>query len=209
MLKIHKGGVLKKDRKKIPKEHELAFLMESCRIANGVTLRDVFELINHHMPILKVIIGNWCDEIVAEGLKGSESESDMEYLELYWTQTISVENKKSDMSGTMFPSFHGIKKKEPWSVSLTPVGTIINKPLILRKKAKIAEDNYDKPWDGETLVYEIDSYDTTLLQIYYGIIWELSYHGSPESRDIFRESLLESAEKVNKFIEERKKSQQT
>ena len=201
MLKIHKGGILKKDGKKVKGSH-LPYLMEPCEIAKSVTLRDIFYLIQDNHVFLPAIIGNWCNELVREGLTEHRDPADIDYLELYWRPEIAIEDKKSAIYGTIFPAFHGRKGKEARGISLTSPAEIIDKPVRIKNKGFIYENDYDgPPYKPYKSLVKVDKWETTLLQIYYGIIWELSFHGSPESRDKFKKGLEVATEKALKLLE--------
>lgn len=49
----------------------LKYIWDNCELEEGVTLRNIFELINTEIDIFDAIIGNWCKEIVTEGLTGT------------------------------------------------------------------------------------------------------------------------------------------
>lgn len=63
---------------------------EICEIEEGVTLGDIFRLINTELDLFDSVIGNWCKEIVTEGLTKPAKPYDLtddeaiEFLELYW-----------------------------------------------------------------------------------------------------------------------------
>lgn len=66
-------------------------LWDHCELEDGVTLKSIFTLLNTELAIFDTIIGNWCKEIVTEGLSEPEGEytgqydpEGMEYLELYF-----------------------------------------------------------------------------------------------------------------------------
>ena len=199
MLKIYKGGILRKDGKKIKGSH-LPYLMEPCKISSGVTLRDIFTLIKTNHIFIPAIVGNWCMELVNEGLTESREPADIDYLELYWRPVIEKLHKKAEIYGTIFPSFRGRKGKEARGISLTSPAEIIDKPVKIKKNGFLYEDDPDRPLYKP--LAKVDKWETTLLQIYYAIIWELSFHGSPESRDNFKKKMGAAAERALKLLEE-------
>ena len=229
------------------------YLFDHCVLEAGVTLRDIFLLIKANMDVLKVILGNWVDEIVDEGLNGIPKEEDpndkyfTDYLELYWVLTrvrkweaykdgpklqpkgsiyAQIGNGYKDgeftgpitLSGYLRPDFHAMsrvqtedgdpmtdawKKGEriPLSLSFTPSCDIIDKPVILNQDICICDDVVNHDWSKDnTIVYDACEY--SLGHILNGIIWELSFHGSPKKRTDQKEELNE----ILKEFEESKKN---
>jgi hypothetical protein len=91
-------------------ERAVTLLFERCDVEDGVTVRDVFLLLNTELEIFDTIIGNWCKDIVTEGLKpkGNNDFTDgIEFLELYWHiyKDSDYDTKKSFFGGYLFPQF--------------------------------------------------------------------------------------------------------
>lgn len=200
-LLIKKGGVIERKSHGRGTEdvtYTSAFhLMEPCTIEDGVTLGDIFLILRRGMNIYKTVINNWVEEIVEEGLSGKtedtvENDSKIEFLELYWDFTSEI-GEEPGFSGFLFPSFHGWGE---WSkcefghypdghkggigISLSPAYTLIDIPVKLRDSVSLStQKNYRQ--SGEVQEFKNPSY--SLLHILYGIIWELSFMGSPDNRD--------------------------
>jgi hypothetical protein len=95
-------------------ENIIPYLFDNCELADDNILRDIFTLMYRHINFLDVLLGNWCFEIVDEGLtqpakpyiKGDE---EIEYLELYY-QCIYAKDREfgNDLCGMKRPEFHGI-----------------------------------------------------------------------------------------------------
>lgn len=202
---------------------EVAFrhLYTPCVLADGVTLRDVFLLLNANLELFDRIIGNWCKEIVTEGLSplGERKPSDLHYLELYWHLTVDrewdhnkvAETGRMQISGYGFPSFHGIG--DPWSdsdgtepmpygIDFCPANTIAHLPLRLRDEFIVVDEveQHQQIMSGEkdfskcTTKYESSVY--TLGHILQGIIWEMSFYGGPSERNEFNEELSRRVEAI-------------
>jgi hypothetical protein len=168
-----------------------------CELNDDVTLRDIFLLLKQDLPLYTVVIGNWVEEFVEEAfrpLPDDFEETEVEYLEVYWW----LEYDKEYFSGLDFPSFHGIGGSEVWgddinySMSWTPVNEMLDLPLRQRTHLSLCDKTESFP--GE--VKEILGPSYTLGQIMYGIIWDISFYGGPESRDKTRCGVMEDVEDI-------------
>lgn len=192
------------------------FLWESCRLAEGVTLRDLFTILRRDIDLYEVIFGNWVKEIVSEGLDNEAEESDLSHLCLSWVVTVNdhwdevaQENTEGKaVSGYTFPDFHGIGPGEegtlPYSVSFTPLYKMMDLEVKLDRNFLISDEaefyrtrrrTGEYPQRGE---FDTTYQDSTfnLMQILYGIIWELSFFGGPTERDETAEDLKRRVEEV-------------
>jgi hypothetical protein len=191
------------------------YLMEKCQLDDDITLKEVFLLIEKDIDIFKVIIGNWCKEIITEGLYNNSKpysneydKDEIEYLELYRYYNID----EPESFGCIH--FHGMGyelqeehdhflkgERIPWSLSMTKSNDIINIPLRLNNNIKIYDDDYKVIRENcdETSLYG-------LIDILYCVIWELSFHGAPKDRDDVKEELDRRVKKyfdaVGNIIEE-------
>lgn len=118
--KKERGKYLEKD----VTDSAIRRLWDDCTLENGVTLKSIFTLLNSEIDLFDLVIGNWCKEIVTEGLTQPPAEysgiydpDGIEYLELYWSLARSAlwnENKKAfdsditELQGTKRANFHGI-----------------------------------------------------------------------------------------------------
>ena|SRR5579862_3738450 len=182
-------------------------LYDECTLENGVTLRDVFLLLQKNIEVYHAILGNWCDEIVNEGLSGGHDDlsdkANLDYLELCWNLTEDTDT--NNIMGYHFPEFHGIGKDNdgegdhqiPYAVDFTPTYKLIDLGLILNTRITIRPEFYNL----QSPIYHFVG-TFTLGQILYGIIWELSFCGSPTNRDIFKNEVEESAYKIMNMSKE-------
>ena len=198
-------------------------LFEVCDLEADVTLKDIFLLINTELEIFDAVIGNWCKEIVTEGLTQPGKPYDLskydpeqiEYLELTYTPEYDNDGDggPDELYGFHRPDFNATgvvlqndgdqehyKKGEriPWGVSLTPSNDLINIPVRLSDKFVIYEGILkckDKPGFSHPIA-EFSNPTYTLGSILYGIIWELSFHGGPDKRDAFGSELRETVDKI-------------
>lgn len=183
------------------------YLNESCTIQKGVVLRDIFLILKKNLEIYDLFFGNWCKEIVEEGLKKTKKkESGIDFLELYWMlYSEEIYTKEKLLTGNIIPQFHGIgraRKNEDfykkgdiinWGVSLSKANELAHLPLKFNKKIQIADLEQRDPMD-------VEAYDLqySLMHVMYAIIWELSFHGGPEKREAFSSQLRESVKSIKK-----------
>lgn len=153
---------------------ESYYFMESCILADGVTLRDLFLILDKDLPFYERIIGNWVEDIVKEGLTEEPiKDSQIDMLEIYADIEIDEDNKISAFS---FPGFHGYNTEEDMAYALAFSGAndLIDLPVKLRDKVIF--------FNNKNEITEYGGATFTLYQILFGIIWELSFHGGPSTR---------------------------
>lgn len=156
--------------------HAARNLFRSCKLADGVTLRDVLMLLDSDLIVFDAVLGNWCADLVEEGLRkpAQKAKTDLAYLELYW----QVSEWRGAIGGLDLPSFHALDDTgQNYAIELMPVNKLVDLPLKLNKDIKIYNDEDIKP------VFESKIESFTLGQILMGIIHELSFFGSPANRD--------------------------
>lgn len=175
----------------------LFYLMDNCVLGEDVTLRDVFLLLKQDIDTYKVIINGHVEKIVEEGLSGKKSEPiegdcNIDFLELYWNLEIN-EGKWPSFGGCQFPQFHAWGDwpndefgnhppgtKGGIAVDFTPSYDLLDYPLKLRGDVNVCITE-DYKWKTAVNL-NLPSPSYSLLNILYGVIWELGWHGSPEQR---------------------------
>ncbi len=181
-------------------------LFDHCELADDIMLRDVFHLLNRNLKLYDTIFGNWCKEIVTSGLskrfKRDPKTDDIDFLELYCDIAEHDYGKKypASTSGFRRLSFDGVgvlkkdfkdgsgmKKGDTvrFAVELTEPWKLTSYPLKLRKTIEIRRELPKK----NELIATFRNPEFTLGDILYGIIWELSFYGPPETAKKFAESL--------------------
>ena len=236
-LEIRKGGKLIETKWVYDKEAKqgsyvefdrtdraFRYLFEQCQLAPDVTLKDIFELLNSDIDVFDAVIGNWCEEIVTEGLTQPAKPYDLskydpeqiEYLELRYTPEYDLDGDNKDVFyGFHRPDFGGVgvvlqndgdqdhyKKGEriPWGVSFSKANDLINIPVKLADKFVVYEGimKWDKVSKDNKKLAEFNNPTYTLGGILEGIIWELSFHGGPDKRNDMHKELLERVEEIKK-----------
>ena len=234
-LELRKGGKLvetkwvydKQAKKGEYKEFDrtangLRHLFDTCVLAPDVTLKDIFLFLNTELDIYDTVIGNWCKEIVTEGLTQPEKPYDLskydpeqiEYLELRYTPEYDLDGDDKDVFyGFHRPDFGGVgvelqndgdqehyKKGDriPWGISFSKANDLINIPVKLCDKFVVYEGilKWDKVSKGTKVLAEFNNPSYTLGGILEAIIWEMSFHGGPEKRDEFGSELKETVAKI-------------
>lgn len=204
-------------------------MFEPCVLAEDVTLKDIFLLLNTELEIFDAVIGNWCQEIVTEGLTKPGKPYDLskydpeqiEYLELSYTPEYSDNVYGTYLSGLLRPDLGGVgvelqndgdmehyKKGEriPWGVCMTPTNELINIPVKLSDKFDVHHDILNKevkkslPYPPAIASFKTPEY--SLGNILYGIIWELSFHGGPDKRDEFSKDLKKMSDEIKQRSED-------
>lgn len=230
-LEIRKGGKLieiywdsdaQDYKEKDITDAVISKLWDNCTLASDVTLKDIFLLLNTELDIFDAVIGNWCIDIVTEGLTQPEKpynnqydSDEIEYLEL---QLCAYKDEDS-FYGYNRPDFHGVgfKLKEdqkfewgetmypkgeriPWGISFTPACELINIPVKLDNKFVVYNEDITSPKDEYCQsIIEFKNPFFTLSNILYGIIWELSFHGGPKSRDKHKEEVYSRVNKIKEL----------
>lgn len=195
-------------------------LFEPCELAADVTLKDLFELMNTELDLFDAVIGNWCKEIVTEGLTQPGKPYDLtkydpeqiEYLELVYTPEYELYDGVDSCHGFHRPDFHGVgvelradgdqehyRKGErvPWGISFTPANELINIPVKLSDTFAIYEGILRSP-EGQMpkMLAEFKNPTYTLGGILEGVIWEMSFHGGPAKRDAFGAELRQTVDDI-------------
>jgi hypothetical protein len=176
------------------------YLFEPVTIDPAVTLGDIFGLIGASPSLMDVFARYHAKELVEEvGDKnaGAASPSDeIEFLELYQIWNLD--------SGELQPNHHlyfrgvgfalqddviqqgsvlyGAGERIAWNLSLTSPRDILHLPLRINPDVVICEEGEQPAIPGKA-VPRIDGSGITLGQVIHGVLAELSFYGSPASRE--------------------------
>ncbi len=202
-------------------------LFDSCVLDKDVTLRDVFKLVNTELDMFDVFIGNWCKEIVTEGLIGKPKKvgkydpDEIEYLTLgYYANYNSAKSK--DFFGFHRPDFGGVgwelkdniyfnwedpktgeKEIEHRKGSRIIWGVSFTPANELMDLPLILEPTmkvFESDTEGDYMkeLYSFGTPEYTLGGIIHGTICELSFHGGPQDRE---DTKKDPEERLHKFVD--------
>jgi hypothetical protein len=186
-------------------EHASRHLFSTVALTPEVTLRDILLLLDIAPLLQEVFAPDWAKELLAEMMDGNVpltpsieyDPAGIEYLELYqvWNQ--------DSFSGELQPihrlTFQGIGfelredvvrgghivyragERITWSVSFTSPLEMLHLPVRLNPEVILYEDNRDSV-NYSKEIGRMRNPGVTLGQVIHSVLWELSFHGSPESR---------------------------
>lgn len=190
-------------RQMVPVEKQrsmLHYLRCSCHIEDGVTLGDVFNAVEPHADLVNLIENwAWCDvrAFHAEAKKSAKP-STMHcieiaksiQMELYTDPDINSAQENLDVSGVgpldYDEEWEGGRKKGEivhWAIDFTPVSEMVNLPVRLAPRVNVRRTDYNK--HGMDAFEDLGNYPAcySLLDVLGAIYFEISFHGSPDSRD--------------------------
>jgi hypothetical protein len=181
-------------------------LYSTVALAPEVTLRDILLLLDTDPLLQEVFAHDWAEELLAEMMDGNTPSAPsieynpegIEYLELYqaWSQ--------DSFSGKLNPihrlDFHGVGfvlredvvrdgyvdyragERIKWSLSFSSPLKMLHLPVRLNPEVILYEGNMDSV-NYHKEIGRMRNPGVTLGQVIHGVLWELSFHGSPASRD--------------------------
>lgn len=194
-LILRKGGKLEK-KEWNPKKQDYTYLNVTKKVVKvltwpvsldpDVTLIDLLRLGRLlPEPVLEVFTP-WFKEFLEEGLSPTkEKDTAMEFLEFY--RIYCIEEGQTIFNS--FPSFHGLSfvdsqgDRTPYGVWCSPINTYAHLPLKLKMDVEI----YDGPAPAK---FVIPSVGYTLMDLFQGFFWEISFSGPPVKRDKFAKDVL-------------------
>ena len=213
-------------RKRVKKATCLIHLRSTCEISEGVTLKQIFQIVEKY-KLIKAFISqySWCYHINEFHAQAEEPnyilEEDLEpmtHLEIsHHVDVNKVIAKKKHPGGTRerkitmdfetSPVFYGIglsPEGEPvtYSVSCSPMWQLADLPVILNKKVDVYE-----PWlAGEAVknneLLHTTTRDFSLLEVLDAIYWDISFMGGPKENAEF---IKETKSQLENFKEEMEK----
>lgn len=179
------------------------FLFQDVLTDPDVTLADVFRLVMDCPTMQTVFRQQFVAELCAEVRKGpveqaEEARGKIDYLELYQLWNLDTSTGTYQGVGRFYLHGMGIvqaadvfehghlahKKGEriKWGVSLSPVRELLHLPIRIQTEVLICEDDPDAKMYGHTLQVGKNE-KITLGNLIREILWELSWHGTPEESE--------------------------
>lgn len=192
-------------------ERACEFLFAQIRLADDVTLLDIFKFLD--TPVLRTVFrGDYVNELLTEATLGPLIKDELayekiEYLELNQLWHLNSATSEFRSAGKFGVTGKGIvqpqdvvehelvhyKKGERinWSVSMTSVRELLHLPIRLNSTVQICEDDVYAKLSGHALQTGFN-HEITLGTLIHSLLWELSWHGTPEQRDTRKGDLLAS-----------------
>lgn len=191
---------------KIPVDFPFRYLMESCELSDGLTLRDIFLFVDKHLDFFNSIVGNWLIDYVNYALRGEKEESSetddrdgkltcLNLKDYYYYE--EKDGKYSFLKYSHFPQFDadGIDSETgeiiPYSVSFVDIHDLLDLPIKI-SKTEFHPENYKSPEN----IFEFTEYSNTLFQIIYAIFWELSFYGGPSDTKKVGQELRDTVKRI-------------
>jgi len=183
-----------------------------CELEEGVTLGGLFKYLDKNLELWDFLVGNWCAEIVKEGLKEPEEKiDDLKGIELYWSCEKSKyePNEEAELylgyrmevhgRGLEVKDDNGNMTSESYSISFIKANTLAQLPILIDTSLVLEEiEYYDNYKSTKTI---LGKQVPTLFQIVHSILWELSFHGGPKEREEEHQNLKESYKEALKQLE--------
>jgi len=176
------------------------FLFERVDVSPLFTLGDLFGLLSNDPVLVSIYRRDYSLELLEHALKGpvgQQTEADpeaLEFLELY--QIVEAETAEQRVSGTEFVRLHGLSfefkhdtdmggyiqakgTRLGYGVSLTDLRELLAVPLRVNLQVAVCEgDPYSRNF-GQQL-HVVTREPLMLGHLLHAVLWELSFHGSPE-----------------------------
>lgn len=179
------------------------FLFESMRLADGVTLRDLFGLLVASPVLVSVFRRDYAQELLAHvqgaapaGPAPEYSPTALEYLELY--RTWQYHSRAASLAPLGVANLHGVGfelqddhdmggfvqakgTRIEWSISMTDVRKLLALPLRFKSQVSVCEADYHAKASGRVIKeLALDGY--TLSEVLHSTLWSLSFYGTPQEQ---------------------------
>lgn len=187
----------------------IGYLSEDVELGESVTFERLFEIIIENKEKFNEIyhscLGGYSLTPFIDEVDDIPTEkSELHYLEIFWL------SDKSDDDITMVSGLHGIgvedsengpyKKGDTiaYAVDFTPLNNL--KYLRVKLNKEVIIMNYDRT-DDESFQIRLGNKSFTVFDLFYAILYEISWNGDPEGREGRLNELEESIEISEREIE--------
>jgi hypothetical protein len=167
---------------------------------NNVTLRDLFNIMDSNVDLWMKMTGNgllpdYMEEFHA--INQSSGDLGFSYIELYWItdlgdyekcgiDTMEISIGISGIDSSKKVDENGIPNK--YGLDFLELSDIIDIPIRLNDKFEIYDNNdYEDPIINAKKQF-------TVIEVFWAIIWELTFYGTPKERNATREELIVRSE---------------
>lgn len=162
---------------KIVETDPLIFLSSQVELEKGYTLRSYFRMIRKYPTLskLNVFFSSYMEQYVASPPSDCSYDG-FDYLA--FRKTVEMIGFPGEPRLEIYNSLHGVHGTETFEIKFVGLERLLDMPLKLGKlKHVVFGDNVD--------VFEFDTV-FSLFEFIEGIIWELSFHGTPAACELRR-----------------------
>lgn len=183
------------------------FLNELLDAGEDVTLYDYLALLGISPLLQAVYTRDFAESIFQEVQKGpleQPAEDPLEYLELYFQWRLDSSTRA--YSGLSRMQLHGIGtvlqedrdgyksgQRIAWGLTGLPLRELLSIPVRVNHEVSVIESDADAHAEGKE-IQKIHLDAVTLGQVLHGLLWELSFHGSPVQAQAFWEEIKNGQE---------------
>jgi len=188
-------------------------LMQDVDLREPFTLKTIFQILDHakikhtilcrlfHIPNLKL----YSQEIQKRIQKSHKLyTTEIEYLELRrvrynWPNQALEENDdfQFEFDGVGYQKNNQLTRQR-FSVELIPVNWLKNLPIKINPQILEYQLQTSQPQE-KIHIYDIKDIKITVIELFYNILWELSFFGSPEKRNTFLKTLKTQVKNIKKI----------
>ena len=215
-LFVYKWHKRRQIKKRVKKQSVCSQLRNSCKIAEGTTLIDIFNIVDSYR-LLKIVISqySWCREIDAFHAQANEfheieeEDEKMSHLEIYHHVETNQSDERIKHPGGLrerikvvdfqtYPSFGG-RGPEPvnqnYSISYSPMWKLAHLPVKINEDFDVytAFDPSSKKKPEKVLTTKRDF---SLLEVLDAIYWDISFMGGPDANAAFMCELDERVSEI-------------
>ena len=177
MVYLRRGGMLLDEHGNDVTCNSKDYLFKNCTLDDGVTLNDIFVLIEKNKNVFANIVGNRGVGMVIDALTAYLPNlilDDVRNIELHWVIRC---DDLSGTSGIEFPLVDGVDHDNKYvGIEALPPSYLLNTPVILGDKLVICEHHIGE--SSEEKILNNPMY--TLIDVVYGIVFELTFFGGGE-----------------------------
>lgn len=165
---------------KINPDEIVNFLSDDVELGESVTLKRLFEIASYNVDNFNFIynsaLGGYNLEPYLQEIENVVTEiSDIEYIEVCW------DSDKFEEILTIKPSMCGVsdKKSEYYALDFESLNNIKDYNIRLNEKVEVFD--FNKKTESDDKNY-IGKKPFTLFDLYYGILFEISFNGGPQDK---------------------------
>jgi hypothetical protein len=216
MIRINKDNIefnrenfedIKKGWKKKEEATILYYLYDKVVFGEDVTFKRIFDLIILHKDILNQVLGwgamhgHTIDMFIDEYKQPSENETDIDYLEISWVcEYYSFDNVNEVI---LFPSIQGVgnlPERNTYSIGFTPINKLKNLKVKLNNQVKwqkFIETGITLSTEGRFPVLMEGVLDIKLIDVFAGILYEMTFYGEPKNRQKVADDLKATSDRID------------